>query len=182
LSLIESQILYFQPDSGHLTVSKERKKPNLQVRQTSEVIKTSDPNRNMAPSANHPEPEPEYVVVFAGKGTIKREILTGSRAKPTFSTIPQVDFSKIDSPSLSDRQAIAKEVGAAFRDSGFLYAANHGISQSLQDGLYRVIKEFFALPLEEKMKVHINKSASIKGYEALLETKLDATTRGGKFH
>ncbi|PVH74559.1 Clavaminate synthase-like protein [Cadophora sp. DSE1049] len=89
----------------------------------------------MAPSATLPEPEPEYVVVFAGKGTIKREILTGSRAKPTFSTIPQSE-------------------------------------------LYRVIREFFALPLEEKMGVHINKSASIKGYEALLETKLDATTRG----
>ncbi|KAH7360847.1 Clavaminate synthase-like protein [Rhexocercosporidium sp. MPI-PUGE-AT-0058] len=132
----------------------------------------------MAPSATIPEPEREYVVVFAGKGTIKREILTGDRKKPTFETIPQVDFSKIDSSSLKDRQAIAKEVGAAFRDSGFLYAANHGISEDLQKELFGVIKEFFDLPLEEKMKIHINKSASIKGYEALLETKLDATTRG----
>ena len=45
------------------------------------------------------------------------------------------------------------EVGAAFRDSGFLYAVNHGISEELQGDLYRVIKEFFDLPLEEKMKV-----------------------------
>lgn len=110
----------------------------------------------MAPSALLPEPETEYIVVFAGKGTIKREILTGDRKKPTFETIPQVDFSNIDSPSLEERKAIAKEVGAAFKDSGFMYAANHGISDELQADLFRVIKEFFDLPLEEKMKVSDN--------------------------
>ena len=31
------------------------------------------------------------------------------------------------------------------------------------------------------MKIHVNKSETIKGYEALLETKLDASTRGGVF-
>ncbi|KAE8441099.1 hypothetical protein EG329_005866 [Mollisiaceae sp. DMI_Dod_QoI] len=132
----------------------------------------------MAPSALLPDPEPEYVVVHAGKGTIKREILKGDKKKPTFETITQVDFSKMNSPSLEDRKGIAKEIGAAFRDSGFLYAANHDIDQALQEELYDVMKEFFALPLEEKMKIHVNKSDTIKGYEALLETKLDASTRG----
>ena len=109
----------------------------------------------MAPSAILPEPEPEteYVVVHAGKGTIKRQILTGAQKKPTFETIPQVDFSKMDSSSLSERKSVASEVGAAFRDSGFLYVVNHGISEKLQEELYRVIREFFHLPLEEKMKV-----------------------------
>ena len=152
----------------------------------------------MAPSALLPEPEPEFVVIHAGKGTIKRQILTGSQKKPTFETIPQVDFSNVGSSSIDERRAVAKEVGEAFRDSGFLYAMNHGISKQLQSDLYRVIKEFFDLPLEEKMKVrdylqfdlnvsdanegqiHVNKSDTIKGYEALLETKLDETTRGGK--
>ncbi|CZR54731.1 uncharacterized protein PAC_04615 [Phialocephala subalpina] len=132
----------------------------------------------MAPSALLPDPEPEYVIVHAGKGTIKREILTGCKRKPTFEAITQVNFSKMNSSSFEDRRAIAKEIGAAFRDSGFLYAANHGISEKLQGGVYGVIKEFFELPLEEKMKIHVNKSDTIKGYEALLETKLDASTRG----
>jgi isopenicillin N synthase-like dioxygenase len=152
----------------------------------------------MAPSATSPEQPPEYIIVHAGKGTIKRQILTGAQKKPTFESIPQVDFSLMDSPSLQDRQSVAQQVGAAFRDSGFLYAANHGISQELQAELTQVIKEFFDLPLEEKMKVrifspsspslenissqqlqiHVNKSDTIKGYEALLETKLDASTRG----
>lgn len=107
----------------------------------------------MAPSATLPDPEPEFVVVHAGKGTIKRQILKGSQKKPTFETIPQVDFTNMSSPSLTSRQAVAAEISSAFRDSGFLYAVNHGIDERLQEELYEVIKEFFALPLEEKMEV-----------------------------
>lgn len=107
----------------------------------------------MAPSALLPDPEPEYVIVHAGKGTIKREVLKGDKKKPTFESIPQVDFSKVDSPSHEERKAIANQIGAAFRDSGFLYAANHGIDEGLQEQLYDVMKDFFSLPVEEKMKV-----------------------------
>jgi hypothetical protein len=109
----------------------------------------------MAPSAILPDPEPEYVIVHAGKGTIKRQILKGDQKKPTFETIPQVDFTKMNSSSLDERKEVASEVGAAFRDSGFLYAVNHGIDEQLQEELYEAIKEFLALPLEEKMKVRI---------------------------
>jgi non-haem dioxygenase in morphine synthesis N-terminal len=117
----------------------------------------------MAPSALLPDPEPEYIIVHAGKGTIKRQILTGDKKKPTFESITQVDFSNMDSPSFDQRKAVAKEVGAAFRNSGFLYAKNHGIPEDLQEELYRVIREFFDLPLEEKMKV----SKGLGGYKTL---------------
>jgi len=121
----------------------------------------------MAPSALLPDPEPEYIIVHAGKGTIKRRILTGDKKKPTFESITEVDFSNMDSPSFDQRKAVAKEVGAAFRKSGFLYAKNHGISEDLQEELYRVIREFFDLPLEEKMKV----SKGLGGNKALKLTK-----------
>ncbi|KAG0652084.1 Nicotinate catabolism cluster hxnY [Hyphodiscus hymeniophilus] len=131
----------------------------------------------MAPSALLPEPEPEYVVVHAGKGTIKRQILTGDKKKPTFETIPQVDFSKMSSSSLSERKAVAEEVNAAFRHSGFLYAVNHGISEELQSELSRVIKEFFDLPLEEKMKVIIQ-LIEFPPVLTIDRFMLDETTRG----
>jgi hypothetical protein len=121
----------------------------------------------MAPSALLPDPEPEYIIVHAGKGTIKRQILTGDKKKPTFESITEVDFSNMDSPSFDQRNAVAKEVGAAFRNSGFLYAKNHGISEDLQEELYRVIREFFDLPLEEKMKV----SKGLGGNKTLNLTK-----------
>jgi hypothetical protein len=117
----------------------------------------------MAPSALLPDPEPEYIIVHAGKGTIKRQILTGDKKKPTFESITEVDFSNMDSPSFDQRKAVAKEVGAAFRNSGFLYAKNHGIPEDLQEELYRVIRGFFDLPLGEKMKV----SKGLGGYKTL---------------
>jgi hypothetical protein len=122
----------------------------------------------MAPSALLPDPEPEYIIVHAGKGIIKRQILTGNKKKPTFESITEVDFSNMDSPSVVQREAVAKEVGAAFRNSGFLYAKNHGISEHLQEELYRVIRDFFDLPLEEKMKV----SQGLGGNKTLKLTKI----------
>ncbi|KAL1306807.1 hypothetical protein AAFC00_005464 [Neodothiora populina] len=136
----------------------------------------------MAPGALLPdqgtETEAEYITFHAAKGKSTRPVLKGTQAKKTFESIPQVDFSKMYSANLSDRQALAQEVGAAFKESGFLYACNHGISEELQRKTFDVIKQFFELPKSEKMKIHINKSPAIKGYENLLETKLDDSTRG----
>jgi isopenicillin N synthase-like dioxygenase len=126
--------------------------------------------------------EPQYVTFFAGGNKGKRPILGGINMKPTFDTIPIVNFSNISSDSLERRKELALEVRRAFIEVGFLYASNHGISETLQAEVLRVMKEFFALPTEEKMKIHINNSLHMQGYEALLDSKLDANTRGGKSH
>ena len=133
----------------------------------------------MAPGALIEEPEQEYVTFHAYKGKLSRPVLKGDARIKTFESVPHVDMTNMWSPSLEDRKRVAAEVGRAFRQVGFLYAINHGISKDIQDQTFQVIKGFFDLPLEEKMKVHINNSPAIKGYEALLETKLDDTTRGG---
>ncbi|KAK5112419.1 hypothetical protein LTR85_011528 [Meristemomyces frigidus] len=132
----------------------------------------------MAPGALLPDPEPEYVTFHAAKGKLSRPVLKGDAKRQTFEEIPQVDFTKMWSDSIQDRKAVALEVDKAFREVGFLYAANHGISEELQARTFKVAKEFFELPTEEKMKIHLNKSPAIKGYERLLETRLDDTTRG----
>ena len=133
----------------------------------------------MAPGALLPEPEQHYVTFHAHKGKLSRPILKGDAKVKTFESIPHVDMTKMWSPSLEDRQSVAADVRKAFREVGFMYAVNHGISPGLQARVLQVMKEFFALPLEEKMKIHVNNSPAIKGYEALLETRLDDTTRGG---
>ena len=122
--------------------------------------------------------EQEYVTFHANKGKLSRPVLKGDARVKTFDTIPQIDVSRMWSASLEDRKAVAQEVGTTFRDAGFMCAINHGISEDLQNRMYRVIKEFFDQPLNEKMKIHVNNSPAIKGYEALLETRLDESTRG----
>jgi len=119
-------------------------------------------------------------VVFRGfKGTTTRAVLSGNDLKPTFDVIPQVDCAKIFSPSLDDRKSVARVVGKVLREVGCLYAVNHGISEELQANVYRVMKEFFALPLEEKMVVHNSKSPCQMGYQYILEGRADDVTRGG---
>ena len=125
--------------------------------------------------------DPEYVTFHAAKGKLSRPVLRGEAQRQTFESIPLVDFERMWSDSLEDRKSVAVQVGKAFREVGFIYALNHGISPDLQRRTYDVCKEFFELPYEEKMNIHINRSPAIKGYEALLETRLDDTTRGGMF-
>lgn len=124
-------------------------------------------------------PKTEYVTFFAGGNKGTRPILRGKDQRHTFDKIPLIDFANINSSDPAERRKLALEVRIAFTEAGFMYAANHGISEELQKEVFRVVKEFFALPIEEKMKTHVDKCPFIRGYEAMFETKLDATTRGG---
>jgi len=94
----------------------------------------------------------------------RRRVLTGVAAKPTFDKVPKIDFRRIYSDSLSDRQELAKEVGAACRDVGFFYAVNHGVDESLLNDTFQALKTFFDLPEEVKMEVHNQKTAKFRGY------------------
>ncbi|KAH9884093.1 2OG-Fe(II) oxygenase [Xylariomycetidae sp. FL2044] len=122
---------------------------------------------------------PKEVVFHAGKGKQSRAVLSGADLKPTFDRIPTVDFARATASSpLADRQAVAREVIRAFTEVGFLYAVNHGIDAALQARTTEMVRRFFARPHDEKMRIHINRSPTIRGYEALLETRLDDRTEG----
>lgn len=56
-------------------------------------------------------------------------------------------------------------------ESGFFYVINHGLSEELKDETFEQSKKFFALPLEEKMKVLRNKKN--RGYSPVLDQILD---------
>ena len=90
--------------------------------------------------------------------------MTGITAKPTFNELPRIDFKRIYSDKLSDRQELAKEVGAACRDVGFFYAVNHGVEESLLDETFDALKKFFDLPTEIKMEVHNQKTPKFRGF------------------
>jgi hypothetical protein len=110
----------------------------------------------------------------------RRRVLKGTAAKPTFSTLPKIDFQRIYSDNIEDRKELAKEVGAACRDIGFFYAVNHGVDEEVLQGTFAALQEYFALPTDVKMETHNQKTEKFRGYEAFLEGKLDPNTRGGK--
>ena len=80
-------------------------------------------------------------------------------------TIPVVDFSGKDVP---------REIHKACRETGFFYVANHGVPPSLIDAQFEQARRFFALPLERKLALHMQRSASTAGYEPMGTQVLDS--------
>lgn len=100
--------------------------------------------------------------------------------KPTgFTSIPTIDIANIDGTP-AQRQAIAKEVYAACAECGFFYIANTGISEAALSEVFQLLRRFFALESETKMTAHVQKNPAIRGYEPMMETRLDPRTKGGK--
>ncbi|KAI5657503.1 hypothetical protein M9H77_26296 [Catharanthus roseus] len=53
-----------------------------------------------------------------------------------------------------DRTLIVRQVGDACRDYGFFQVINHGVPKDVVEKMQNVAKEFFNLPVEEKLKLY----------------------------
>lgn len=74
--------------------------------------------------------------------------------------IPVLDLRRFD----SDREAFVQEVGAGYREFGFCGFVNHEVPDELVAGNYTALREFFALPLDVKMKYHRAGQGGARGY------------------
>jgi len=73
-----------------------------------------------------------------------------------FDEIPIIDVSPLLDDSEAGLKQVAKDIDYAYSQVGFGYITNHGIDQSLIDGIFEASKQFHTLPREEKMKLEIN--------------------------
>lgn len=80
-----------------------------------------------------------------------------------FTEVPVVDVGGLRG-SADERERVARELGSAAREVGFLYVTGTGIDPALFADLLRVTKAFFALPLDEKMRTYIGNSRNHRGY------------------
>lgn len=85
-------------------------------------------------------------------------------ATTSFTSVPVVDIGGLRSDDPDVRARVAAEVGAAARDVGFLYISGSGIDEALFERMLAATKEFFALPVEEKMRSYIGLSRCHRGY------------------
>ena len=65
-------------------------------------------------------------------------------------------------------------------DVGFFYIINHGVDTNLLDAVFEQSKRFFALPIEEKMKVIHDENH--RGYTPFQEQLLDPTKQSKGTH
>ncbi|GAB5508129.1 MAG: 2-oxoglutarate and iron-dependent oxygenase domain-containing protein [Rhizobiaceae bacterium] len=78
----------------------------------------------------------------------------------TLNKFPVFDLGRFETASGPERATLAAEVDGICRETGFLAVANHGVPQSVIDGVWEQAQSFFSLPLEEKKKA----SAPYPGY------------------
>jgi isopenicillin N synthase-like dioxygenase len=85
--------------------------------------------------------------------------------------VPTLDIGRY----ATDRAAFIAELGAAYREFGFCCIGGHGIDTGLIDNAYRRFADFFALPLDSKMKYHLAGSGGARGYTPFkVETAKDS--------
>ncbi|KAL1871130.1 hypothetical protein Daus18300_004875 [Diaporthe australafricana] len=122
--------------------------------------------------------DPQYEYFHSGSKATYRKVADNPSS---FTSIPTIDLSELDSPSQEAKKRIAKDIYDACSQCGFFYIENHGVSEQVITETLELLKRFFALDLDVKMDAHVQKNPAIRGYEPMLETRLDPRTKGGKY-
>lgn len=86
--------------------------------------------------------------------------------------IPIVDFSGMLGDSLSEREAVAREVDRCAREVGFMYLRNFGIARESIEKMRETAQRFFHLSMEEKKRFAFDQSLNF-GYHAMGTEALD---------
>jgi isopenicillin N synthase-like dioxygenase len=87
--------------------------------------------------------------------------------------IPVIDLAPTWSSDLSTRKAVAWDIHKACRDTGFFYVKNHGVPEAVMAEQLASARRFFALPLEEKLKLDMARNRGPSGYEPMKLQTLD---------
>jgi isopenicillin N synthase-like dioxygenase len=80
------------------------------------------------------------------------------------STIISLNLNDFKNGTLSEKQTFVQDLGTAYEKIGFVAIFNHELSDELSAHLYKYTKDFYALPLETKMKYHIAGIAGQRGF------------------
>lgn len=85
-------------------------------------------------------------------------------SKVLYDEIPSLDLADFLSGDKERKQKFVQALGTAYTNIGFVAVKNHGLSDELTTNLYDVIKRFFALPEEIKLKYARPELAGQRGY------------------
>jgi isopenicillin N synthase-like dioxygenase len=84
--------------------------------------------------------------------------------KTDFTDVPVLDISGLLDESGPGYPDAVRALGEAARQVGFAQIVGHGVDPTLFDALLEHTKAFFALPDEDKLRVHIANSTNHRGY------------------
>lgn len=85
---------------------------------------------------------------------------------PAATHIPVADLSRFLRGSAAEKRRVARETDRAFRESGFLLVAGHGVPASVLRSADRAARAFFDLPAQEKAASAARAPKATRGYLA----------------
>ena len=86
--------------------------------------------------------------------------------------VPVIDVAPLRAGGEGERRAVAKAIGRACEDIGFLTVVGHGVDEVLVRRMYDVSRAFFDLPIADKQRVRRPKPEQSRGYIGLGEENL----------
>lgn len=92
--------------------------------------------------------------------------------------IPVIDIAPSREGNRADRLRVARAFGEALETVGFATVVGHGIDVALLASTYTAVREFFGLPLEEKMRSCPPEQAKSRGYLPVGIESVAATLNG----
>jgi isopenicillin N synthase-like dioxygenase len=76
----------------------------------------------------------------------------------TTGAVPIIDLTPFRTGTAAERQAVARQVGAACEQIGFFTIVGHGIPEELIAEMAQISRTFFDLPMEQKLEVRVNRT------------------------
>ncbi|KAK3680864.1 putative 2OG-Fe(II) oxygenase family oxidoreductase, partial [Podospora appendiculata] len=97
----------------------------------------------------------------------------GSVAPPL---VPTIDIAAFLADSTSEEaEDIVDAVRQACTKTGFFQITGHGFPEAVQDAMFQASKKFFALPMEEKVKLDAKTTIGYRGYDVLASQVYDTS-------
>ncbi|MFC4945239.1 isopenicillin N synthase family dioxygenase [Pseudonocardia sp. GCM10023141] len=78
-------------------------------------------------------------------------------------SLPVVDISRFRDAGV-DRAAFLDDLRRAAHDVGFFYVTGHGVPVAVTEGIAELARQFFALPLEQRLEIENVHSPQFRGY------------------
>ncbi|MEU5214582.1 2-oxoglutarate and iron-dependent oxygenase domain-containing protein [Streptomyces sp. NPDC020807] len=90
-------------------------------------------------------------------------------AAQAFQEVPVISIAALvtPDPEPEELRKTVEQIGQACRDVGFFYIKDHGVTAEDSAAMFRASREFFALPLEEKMKIRLGITEQFRGFVPL---------------
>ena len=89
-------------------------------------------------------------------------------------SLPIIDVSGLRSDDHHAQQGVAAQLRAACEERGFFYITGHGVDATLIDAVFAASRQFFDLPMADKLAVDKKLSSCNRGYEPLRAQTLEA--------